>query len=44
MMYKRGEGVYIIMNNSERLSGRLPEYRLIGESELMMTIWAANVS
>ena len=44
MMYKRGEGVYIIMNNSERLSGRLPEYRLIGESELMLTIWAANVS
>ena len=44
MMYKRGEGVYIIMNNSERLSGRLPEYRLTGESELMLTIWAANVS
>ena len=44
MMYKRGEGVYIIMNNSERLSGRLPEYRLIGESEFMLTIWAANVS
>lgn len=44
MMYKRGEGVHIIMGNSERLSGRLPEYRLIGESELMLTIWAANVS
>ena len=27
MMYKRGEGVRIIMDNSERLSGRLPEYR-----------------
>ena len=44
MMDKRGEGVHIIMDNSERLSGRLPEYRLIGESELMLTIWAANVS
>ena len=44
MMDKRGEGVRIIMENSERLSGRLPEYRLIGESELMLTIWAANVS
>ena len=44
MMDKRGEGVRIIMDNSERLSGRLPEYRLIGESELMLTIWAANVS
>ena len=44
MMDKRGEGVRIIMDNSERLSGRMPEYRLIGESELMLTIWAANVS
>ena len=26
------------------MAGRLPEYRLIGESELMLTIWAANVS
>ena len=44
MMDKRGEGVRIIMDNSERLSGRLPEYHLIGESELVLTIWAANVS
>ena len=44
MMDKRGEGVRIIMENSERLSGRLPEYRLIGDSELVLTIWAANVS
>ncbi len=44
LMDKRGEGVPIIMENSERLSGRLPEYRLIGESELMLTIWAADVS
>ena len=44
MMDKRGEGVRIIMENSERLSGKLPEYRLIGESELMLTIWAADSS
>lgn len=44
MMDKRGEGVRIILDNSERLSGKLPEYRLIGESELVLTIWAANVS
>ncbi len=44
MMDRRGEGVRIIMENSERLSGKLPEYRLIGESELMLTIWAADVS
>ena len=44
LMDKRGEGVPLIMENSERLSGRLPEYRLIGESELMLTIWAADIS
>ncbi len=43
MMDRRGEGVHIIMDNSERLSGKLPEYRLIGESELKLTIWAAEV-
>ena len=44
MMDKRGEGVRIIMENSERLSGKLPEYRLVGESELLLTIWAAHGS
>ena len=44
LMDKRGEGVPLIMENSERLSGRLPEYRLIGEAELMLTIWAADIS
>ena len=44
MMDRRGEGVRIIMDNSERISGKLPEYRLIGQSELMLTIWAADVS
>jgi len=42
LMDRRGEGVPTIMRNSELLSGRLPEYRLLGESELMLTIWAAN--
>ena len=40
MMDKRGEGVPIILGNSERLSGRLPEYRLIDDAELMLTIYA----
>lgn len=44
MMDRRGEGVRIIMDNSEQLSGKLPEYRLIGESELLLTIWAAHGS
>jgi len=42
LMDKRGEGVPIILSESEKLSGRLPEYRLIDDSELMLTIFAAN--
>ncbi|MCL2875914.1 MAG: putative DNA binding domain-containing protein [Betaproteobacteria bacterium] len=42
IMDKRGEGVSIILNASEQLSGKRPEYRLIDESELMLTIYAAN--
>ena len=42
LMEKRGEGVPVILDNSERLSGRTPEYRLIGEAELLLTIHAAG--
>lgn len=42
MMEKRGEGVPIILGNSERLSGRIPEYRLIDDAELLLTIYAAH--
>jgi ATP-dependent DNA helicase RecG len=42
LMDKRGEGVPIILSASEKLSGRRPEYRLIDDSELMLTIFAAN--
>ncbi len=42
LMEKRGEGVPIILDNSERLSGRTPEYRLIGDAELLLTIHAAG--
>ncbi|MEA3638916.1 MAG: ATP-binding protein [Lamprobacter sp.] len=41
-MDKRGEGVRIIFENSERLSGRRPEYRLIDDDELLLTIFAAT--
>jgi len=41
IMDKRGEGVPIIITESERLSGRKPVYRLIDNSELMLTIFAA---
>jgi len=43
LMDKRGEGVRIVLENSERLSGRRPEYRLIDDSELLLTIYAAEV-
>jgi predicted HTH transcriptional regulator len=42
LMDKRGEGVPIILSESEKLSGRHPEYRLIDDSELMLTIFAAK--
>ena len=41
LMDKRGEGVPIILSASERVSGRRPVYRLIDESELLLTIFAA---
>ncbi len=42
-MDKRGEGVSIILARSEQLSGKKPEYRLVDDSELMLTIFAARV-
>ena len=41
-MDKRGEGVPIILERSEAHSGRTPEYRMLGESELLLTIFAAG--
>ena len=42
MMDKRGEGVQIILDNSERLSGKRPVYKLVDESELLLVIPAAS--
>lgn len=42
MMDKRGEGVPIIITNSQALSGQRPVYRLIDDSELLLTIFAAQ--
>jgi predicted HTH transcriptional regulator len=42
MMDKRGEGVPIILQKSEALSGKKPVYRLIDEAELLLTIYAAD--
>lgn len=41
-MEKRGEGVPIILENSARIAGREPEYRLFDDAELLLTIHAAN--
>jgi predicted HTH transcriptional regulator len=40
-MEKRGDGVPIILDESRKLSGRDPEYRLIDDAELLLTIYAA---
>ena len=40
LMDKRGEGVRIILDNGEHLAGRTPEYRLVDEAELVLTIYA----
>ncbi len=41
IMDKRGEGVPIIILESEQLSGVRPEYRLLDDAELKLTIYAA---
>ncbi len=41
MMDKRGEGVQIILDQSERLSGRRPVFSLVDESELLLVIYGA---
>ncbi len=40
-MEKRGDGVPIILSESEKLSGKKPVYRLIDDSELLLTIYSA---
>ena len=41
LMDRRGEGVRVILDNSERLSGKTPTYRMLGDAELLLTIYAA---
>jgi len=41
-MERRGEGVPIILDNSTQISGREPEYRVLDDAELMLTIYGAN--
>ena len=41
LIEKRGDGVKIIQEESRRLSGREPSYRLIDDAELLLTIYSA---
>jgi len=41
IMDKKGEGVPIILSESMELSGKKPEYKLIDDAELLLTIYAA---
>ncbi len=43
LMDRRGEGVPLILQRSEAISGRAPYYEMIDESELQLTIWAAEI-
>jgi len=43
LMDRRGEGVSIILERSERLSGKRPVYELPDESEVKLTIFAASI-
>ncbi|MCP4214758.1 MAG: transcriptional regulator [bacterium] len=42
LMDKRGEGVPVILDKSQKLSGKMPVYRLIDDSELLLTIYPAD--
>lgn len=42
IMDRRGDGVPIILSDSTDLSGRVPEYTIIDESELRLVVWAAS--
>ena len=43
LMERRGDGVDIILAESERLGAARPEYRLLDDAELMLTIYAAPI-
>jgi predicted HTH transcriptional regulator len=43
VMDRRGEGVPVILENSELLSGKRPKYQMPDKSELILTIYANNV-
>lgn len=43
-MDRRGEGVGLLLDESEQLSGRRPEFKMLDDSELLLTIFAASAA
>jgi ATP-dependent DNA helicase RecG len=43
LMERRGDGVPVIMSETEALSGRAPVYRLVDDTELLLIMWAARL-
>jgi predicted HTH transcriptional regulator len=43
IMDRRGRGVPLILRESTRLSGKTPEFRMIDDSELILTIYSASM-
>jgi hypothetical protein len=41
IMDKRGEGVPIILSEGRKTSGKTPKYKLIDDTELLLTIFGA---
>ena len=41
-MDRRGEGVPLVLERSEAISGRRPEYRVLDDAEMELTIFAAE--
>ena len=42
-MERRGDGVPVILRRTRELSGRMPEYRVIDDSEVLLTVPAATL-
>lgn len=40
---RRGEGIPVIISDTDKLSGMMPQYRLLDDSELMLTIPSAPI-
>lgn len=43
LMERRGDGVAIILNETQETAGKLPEYRVVGDSNLVLSIPAAKL-